>query len=588
MKKNVIPQIVSDSTSQFRIVLSAVQASLISYFLVLLPGLLSYVLTVGKAGVDSASWKSATVISTQVWLVALGGVTNVANVYYGFPVLGLVVITAWFTKVFLMRKNLRTWQELGTLACTQLLVVFGLWLGIARSVFIAPALFTSILISLLGAIWAGAFTNLTLPRPIDVTRLSAWKIYKAVIRPTVWILCLLGLVFLGLAIWLGMRRIITLVNVYSISIDSITFVVLMQLFLLPTALVWSLSWVSGPGFVVGMGTYFTSTKVVTAPLPAIPLLGALPEPSQPTLTFVCGLVVLVGMLLGRRICQYTDSWKEALETGGLIFLTTVIIYGVCAFLSSGRLGTGRMQVVGVSNYAPIVIGLELFIGILLVIILRFTKVYFLLPAWIKTSKTTEPIAGEENAENAVNTRSPWQFLQQIYYSISGRFKNSGAEHQIDNNAVSDTLSQAGGEINYADSGVALPAEKSILSVQTVAENTKTLPIDEEQDSDIEENNISSSPDKLEQFVEVHQISELDTSDSVGTTDQSGKVTIPLSKLSQYPATEDTTAVEISDVQEHSIQKHSNSVRAEMANFLTGLMRKAKQEKEGTQKAETDE
>ncbi|ROP43138.1 DUF6350 family protein [Pseudokineococcus lusitanus] len=50
-----------------------------------------------------------------------------------------------------------------------------------------------------------------------------------------------------------------------------------QLLLLPTALVWALSWVAGPGFAVGAGTSVGPGGTELGVLPALPLLGGLPQ-----------------------------------------------------------------------------------------------------------------------------------------------------------------------------------------------------------------------------------------------------------------------------------------------------------------------
>jgi len=45
----------------------------------------------------------------------------------------------------------------------------------------------------------------------------------------------------------------------------------------PTMLVWALAWLAGPGFTVGTGSLFSPDVVIADTVPAMPILGLLPD-----------------------------------------------------------------------------------------------------------------------------------------------------------------------------------------------------------------------------------------------------------------------------------------------------------------------
>src|SRR5699024_9944393 len=73
-----------------------------------------------------------------------------------------------------------------------------------------------------------------------------------------------------------------------------------QLAVAPNLVVWALAWLAGPGFAVGSGTLYSPAEVVSGPLPALPLLGALPtaDGSGGLLRWAPVVVVVAGMVAG--------------------------------------------------------------------------------------------------------------------------------------------------------------------------------------------------------------------------------------------------------------------------------------------------
>ncbi|WP_203963898.1 DUF6350 family protein [Actinocatenispora thailandica] len=119
----------------------------------------------------------------------------------------------------------------------------------------------------------------------------------------------------------------------------------------PTVSVWAVAYLSGPGFAFGAHTAVGIGGVHLGPVPAIPLLAALPTSAAPaTGALLLGLPLLVGVATG---------WLAARrDTGpGLtpLLLATALsgavagaLFAVAGALSAGSLGGGRLATIGPS------------------------------------------------------------------------------------------------------------------------------------------------------------------------------------------------------------------------------------------------
>jgi hypothetical protein len=157
---------------------------------------------------------------------------------------------------------------------------------------------------------------------------------------------------------------------------------LAQLALLPNAVVWTASWLAGPGFAIGTGSSVDVAQTTIGPLPSVPLFGVLPQ-GDPGFGLAAVLVpVVCGAIAGFLVRQWvqrmsarqsamprTDvssvrmragaggrlgSSTAAMEWGAGRLALVVLGMGVCsgavlgllAWWSSGAIGPGRLQHAG--------------------------------------------------------------------------------------------------------------------------------------------------------------------------------------------------------------------------------------------------
>ncbi|QAY64508.1 hypothetical protein ET495_16255 [Xylanimonas allomyrinae] len=148
-----------------------------------------------------------------------------------------------------------------------------------------------------------------------------------------------------------------------------------QLALVPNLVVWASAWIAGPGFAVGQGTTFSPRAVVDGPLPALPVLAALPRPDwtganvlwAPAVVVLCG--ALGGWFVWRRLEPSLVRWTDvAWSLGGLAF-TAGAGAAVLQWWAGGAAGAGRLSLVGANPLAVAgFVTLEVLLGAAIVVV----------------------------------------------------------------------------------------------------------------------------------------------------------------------------------------------------------------------------
>lgn len=132
-----------------------------------------------------------------------------------------------------------------------------------------------------------------------------------------------------------------------------------QLLALPTVIVWTMGWLLGPGFSLGLGTLVTPLSATVGAFPAVPLLGAIPSDGSvvgwPILVIPFVVVAVIAGRLSWGMVEragYFDSTgsTDYIRAGVLAIssavLSALMMFVVAAF-ASGAAGPGRFVFVGV-------------------------------------------------------------------------------------------------------------------------------------------------------------------------------------------------------------------------------------------------
>lgn len=193
-----------------------------------------------------------------------------------------------------------------------------------------------------------------------------------------------GVVVAG-ALVANYAEIISLYQALQPGVVGVVALSIAQLAILPTLVVWTGSWLMGPGFSLGSGAVFSPLGTDVQALPALPVLATLPDDGgglgMGVITVPVVAAVIAGALAARRLNHGVDRglWLSMSETGFFsqpvirVFFTAVIGSGVALLwvlvpmnLTSGAMGPGRFATAG-PDVGQVVTwwGLEAGLGILL-------------------------------------------------------------------------------------------------------------------------------------------------------------------------------------------------------------------------------
>jgi hypothetical protein len=148
----------------------------------------------------------------------------------------------------------------------------------------------------------------------------------------------------------------------------------LALVVLPNAVLFTGGYLLGPGFAVGTATITSPTAVVLGPVPAFPLLAALPDDGAPSSWVALLLLVppVVAAYAAARVHRLypTTRWEEGAVRGCAGGILAGLVVGGLSALAGGSVGPGRMQDVGpfaaqVTLHAVVALGLGALVGSLL-------------------------------------------------------------------------------------------------------------------------------------------------------------------------------------------------------------------------------
>ncbi|MEV4812689.1 cell division protein PerM [Micromonospora avicenniae] len=161
----------------------------------------------------------------------------------------------------------------------------------------------------------------------------------------------------GLAVATGGGDAADMIGAYRTGVAGQAGIILISLAYAPNAMVWSTSYLLGPGFAVGTDTAVRTSEVSVGALPAVPLLAGLPRgPVDGLGAALLAVPVLAGMaagwLLARRLVRLAadtrtpPAWRQLLGSAAIGGPVAGVLLGAAAALSGGPLGGGRLAEMG--------------------------------------------------------------------------------------------------------------------------------------------------------------------------------------------------------------------------------------------------
>jgi hypothetical protein len=139
----------------------------------------------------------------------------------------------------------------------------------------------------------------------------------------------------------------------------------------PNAVLCAGAYIAGPGFALGTGSSVSPVGTLVGPVPAVPLLGILPNGSS-ALAFA-GLIVPVLAGFAAGYLTRSRSLRGGATPAGRLALVAIgigcfagVVVGLLAWSSSGSLGPGRLQDAGPNGWlVGLAVGVEVAAGALI-------------------------------------------------------------------------------------------------------------------------------------------------------------------------------------------------------------------------------
>ena len=157
---------------------------------------------------------------------------------------------------------------------------------------------------------------------------------------------LLGIssIVFGILLLVNISMVKNLTTVLQPGIFGGFLLLLLNILYIPNAIVSTLAYFSGVGFAVGSGTLVSPTSFRLNKIPAMPLLGALPENES--------LISLIGVLVIVAAGALLVTWTISLDQKVLIqsLIVAVLLAAFVGYSGSGALITDAMSAVGVSTW----------------------------------------------------------------------------------------------------------------------------------------------------------------------------------------------------------------------------------------------
>ena len=126
----------------------------------------------------------------------------------------------------------------------------------------------------------------------------------------------------------------------------------LSVLLLPNATAAVVGLAAGPGFLVGAGTLVSTGGVTLGPVPALPLMAALPDTQAvPLLAFLAQALpalagLVTGAVVGRRLGEADGGSVTAALWGVVAGVGVGVVAGLWALVAAGRLGDAALAEVG--------------------------------------------------------------------------------------------------------------------------------------------------------------------------------------------------------------------------------------------------
>ena len=345
---------------------AALVAGLLGLLVVVVPVLALWAVD-DRAGAGLAD---AVRTGAQLWLLAHGASLEVPGGAYGLTPLGLLVVPGWLL--------LRAGRAPGSgapdpdrpdprgllLHVAAVAVPYATLTGTVALLSASDAVAATPVSAVLSPmLLAGAAVVVGGRSRLRAAPAALLGLVRPVLVATVWLVGA-GALLAGASLAVHLPRAAELAGSSEPGVVGGLGLLLAGLALVPNAVLWGASWLVGPGFAVGAGTAVGPFGHELGPVPALPLLAALPGGGLPGWVGVLVLAVPVtaGLLAGLLVHR-TEPDASAMRTAcrsALVGAVSGAVWAVLAWGSGGPVGGERLAQVGPD---PVTVGVAVALSV---------------------------------------------------------------------------------------------------------------------------------------------------------------------------------------------------------------------------------
>ncbi|GGF55828.1 hypothetical protein GCM10011519_32190 [Marmoricola endophyticus] len=305
-------------------------------------------------------------VAADAWLVGQGSQLTYAGVTYAVVPLGLTALLAlvlwrsarWAVGLAEPRDERETAYGVAMFSLAYLLVAVVVAV-LATTDDAAPSLVRVVIGSLLLPVVVGGASVLHATQrwsivtdrlPGDVGTVEAVVRVAGLAGRVLLAVYAAGLVTVLVSLGLHAGSLSAMLAAQDLSVGDLLALTVLSVVVLPNAALLAVGYLAGPGFAVGTGTTVSTGSVLLGPVPAFPLLAALPgsgaAPWWTDLLLAVPPVVTAAVVVRRhrRAVPGTLDWRHGLAAGAVAGL----VLGLLSGLGGGALGDGRMGQLGTS------------------------------------------------------------------------------------------------------------------------------------------------------------------------------------------------------------------------------------------------
>lgn len=297
-------------------------------------------------------------LAARLWLLAQGARLQLSSGPIVLAPLAITAAIAWglagVGRLLARSEELRAGRVFATAVAVHVALTLGVGLAVSSSAVQIGLLRTvlgALLLAVVGLGWGLGRDSGLLDAALDRLPSAARPMLRGVVAGMLAALALCGLV---VAIALGADAHGYAVVSSSLGGAGAGAVGLLGLgaILLPNAAAAVLGLSAGPGFFVGTGTLISVHGITLSPVPALPLLAALPDTQAvPLLAFVSQVVpVVAGLMAGTTVGRWFTDVDGGSIVAGLTGIGAGVLMGLLsallAWVGGGSLGNGALAQVG--------------------------------------------------------------------------------------------------------------------------------------------------------------------------------------------------------------------------------------------------